>query len=89
MDVTKKINPIKEVLVKKKRTYKWLAEQLRKGLAAMPKWCSNTLLPGIGCFASDSQYAESRGKEVTELHFGRWSANGKSCKEQKYGLIYE
>ena len=47
MDVTKKINPIKEVLVKKKRTYKWLAEQLRKGLAAMPQWCTNTLLQGL------------------------------------------
>lgn len=41
------INRIKVVLVEKKRTNKWLSEQLGKDPATVSKWCTNTCQPGI------------------------------------------
>ena len=41
------INRIKIVLVEKKRTSKWLAEQLGKDPATVSKWCTNTAQPGL------------------------------------------
>ena len=35
------------VLVEKKRTNKWLAEQLGKDPATVSKWCTNTSQPGL------------------------------------------
>ena len=35
------INRLKIVLVEKKRTGKWLAEQLGKNPSTVSKWCSN------------------------------------------------
>ena len=39
----KDINRIKVVLVEKKRTSKWLSEQLRKDPATISKWCTKYL----------------------------------------------
>lgn len=47
MEITKDINRIKVVLVEKKRTNKWLAEQLGKDPATVSKWCTNTSQPGL------------------------------------------
>ncbi|CUO87036.1 helix-turn-helix transcriptional regulator [Parabacteroides distasonis] len=47
MEDTKDINRIKVVLVEKKRTNKWLAEQLGKDPATVSKWCTNTSQPGL------------------------------------------
>ena len=41
------INRIKVVLVEKKRTSKWLSEQLRKDPATISKWCTNTSQPDL------------------------------------------
>ena len=41
------INRIKLVLVEKKRTNKWLTEQLGKDPATVSKWCTNTAQPGL------------------------------------------
>ena len=41
------VNRIKIVLVEKKRTNKWLAEQLGKDPAAVSKWCTNTSQPQL------------------------------------------
>ena len=38
----KDINRIKVVLVEKKRTNKWLAEQLGCASTTVSKWCTNT-----------------------------------------------
>ena len=43
----KDINRIKVVLADKKRTNKWLAEQLGKDPATVSKWCTNTSQPTI------------------------------------------
>lgn len=44
----KDLNRLKVVLVEKKRTNKWLAEQLGKNQTTVSKWCTNTCQPDIG-----------------------------------------
>lgn len=41
------INRIKLVLAEKKKTNKWLAEQLGKDPATVSKWCTNTAQPQL------------------------------------------
>ena len=41
------INRIKVVLVEKKRTNKWLAEQLGVNPSTVSKWCTNTMQPNL------------------------------------------
>ena len=41
------INRIKVVLADKKRTNKWLAEQLGKDPATVSKWCTNKAQPAL------------------------------------------
>ena len=43
----KDINRIKVVLADKKRTNKWLAEQLGKDPATVSKWCTNSCQPPL------------------------------------------
>ena len=43
----KDINRLKIVLVEKKRTAKWLAEELQKAPATVSKWCTNTSQPSL------------------------------------------
>lgn len=44
---TTDLNRIKVMLVEKKRTSKWLAEQLGKDPATISKWCTNTSQPSL------------------------------------------
>ena len=47
--MTKKdINRLKVVLAEKKRTNKWLSEQLGKDPGTISKWCTNTSQPDLG-----------------------------------------
>ena len=46
-DMSKDINRLKVVLAEKKRTNKWLAEQLGKDPATVSKWCTNTIQPNV------------------------------------------
>ena len=41
----KDINRLKVVLAEKKRTNKWLAQQLGKDPGTISKWCTNTMQP--------------------------------------------
>ncbi|QCD42976.1 MULTISPECIES: helix-turn-helix transcriptional regulator [Bacteria] len=43
----KDLNRLKVVLVEKKRTSKWLAEELGKNVATVSKWCTNTIQPDL------------------------------------------
>lgn len=43
----KDINRLKVVLAEKKRTNKWLAEQLGKDPGTVSKWCTNTMQPNL------------------------------------------
>ena len=42
------INRIKVVLAEKKRTNKWLAEQLGVNPTTVSKWCTNSSQPDLG-----------------------------------------
>ena len=41
------INRLKVVLAEKKRTNRWLAEQLNKDQATVSKWCTNNAQPSL------------------------------------------
>lgn len=41
------LNRLKVVLVEKKRTSKWLAEQLGMSTCSVSKWCQNTVQPDL------------------------------------------
>ncbi len=41
------INRLKEVLAEKKRTNKWLCEQLNVNPSTVSKWCTNSSQPDI------------------------------------------
>ena len=43
----KDLNRLKVVLVEKKRTNKWLVEQLSKRPATVSKWCTNSAQPSL------------------------------------------
>ena len=43
------VNRIKLVLVEKKRTSKWLAEQLGVNPSTVSKWCTNSSQPDLAC----------------------------------------
>lgn len=45
--MTQDINRFKVVLAEKKRTNKWLSEQVGKDPATVSKWCTNTLQPNL------------------------------------------
>lgn len=44
---TKDLNRLKVVLAEKKRTNKWLAEQLGKDPATISKWVTNSAQPNL------------------------------------------
>ena len=64
MSNNKDINRIKVVLAEKKRTNKWLAEQLGKGQATVSKWCTNTAQPSLENLVEIAKCLEV---EVSEL----------------------
>lgn len=51
-------NQIKVVLVKKKRTGKWLAEQIGKSNCTVSKWCSNAAQPDIPTLSKIAEVLE-------------------------------
>lgn len=62
--MTKDINRLKVVLVEKKRTSKWLAEQLGKDPATISKWCTNRAQPGLEALV---EIAEVLDVDIAEL----------------------
>ena len=43
----KDLNRLKVVLCEKKKTSKWLAEELGKNPTTISKWCTNTIQPDL------------------------------------------
>ena len=60
----KAINRIKVVLVEKKLSSKWLAEQLGKNEATISRWCTNDVQPTLNTLAS---IAKLLGVQITDL----------------------
>lgn len=54
----KDINRIKVVLADKKKTNKWLAEQLGKDQTTISKWCTNTSQPDLGSLIKTAKLLE-------------------------------
>jgi transcriptional regulator with XRE-family HTH domain len=58
------VNRIKVVLVEKKRTSKWLAEQLSVNPSTVSKWCTNTSQPDVACLIKIAELLEVDIKEL-------------------------
>lgn len=58
------INRLKIVLVEKKRTSKWLAEQLGVNPSTVSKWCMNTSQPPLESIISISKLLNVDIKEL-------------------------
>ena len=52
------VNRLKIVLVEKKRTSKWLSEQLGVNPSTVSKWCTNTSQPDVACLLKISDLLE-------------------------------
>lgn len=58
------LNRIKVVLVEKKKTSKWLAEQLGKDPATISKWCTNKTQPGLEMLYKIAKLLEIEAKDL-------------------------
>ena len=58
------INRIKVVLVEKKRTNKWLTEQLGVNPSTVSKWCTNSSQPDLNSLLKISDLLEVDIKEL-------------------------
>ena len=63
----KDFNRLKVVLAEKKKTNKWLAEQLGKDPATVSKWCTNVAQPGLETLVQISKVLEV---DIRELLVG-------------------
>lgn len=54
----KDLNRLKVVLAEKKKTNKWLAEQLGKDPATISKWCTNSAQPNLENLVEIAKYLE-------------------------------
>jgi Helix-turn-helix. len=64
MQKNKDINRLKVVLAEKKRTNKWLADQLGKDPATVSKWCTNSCQPGLETLLEIARVLEVDVKEL-------------------------
>lgn len=62
--MSKDINRLKVVLAEKKRTNKWLAEQLRKDPGTVSKWCTNTMQPNLETLVEIAKILEVDTKDL-------------------------
>lgn len=60
----KDINRLKVVLAEKKRTNKWLAEQLGKDPGTVSKWCTNTMQPNLETLVEIAKVLEVDTKDL-------------------------
>ena len=58
------INRIKVVLAEKKRTNRWLAEELGKDPATVSKWCTNSSQPDLSTLKKAAELLDVDVKEL-------------------------
>ena len=58
------LNQLKLVLVKKKKTNKWLAEQLNVNQTTVSKWCTNTSQPDLATVKRISELLDVNVSEI-------------------------
>jgi DNA-binding XRE family transcriptional regulator len=66
----KDINRIKVVLAEKKRTNKWLAEQLGCAPTTVSKWCTNACQPPMETYIKIAKLLEVELSELVNSKFG-------------------
>ena len=77
------VNRIKLVLVEKKRTSKWLAEQLGvnpSNPSTVSKWCTNTSQPDLACIV---KIAELLKVDIRELFVSEYRQYLLSQEQEK------
>lgn len=62
--MSKDINRLKVFLAEKKRTNKWLAEQLGKDPETVSKWCINTMQPNLETLVEIAKVLEVDTKDL-------------------------
>ena len=70
-NMTKDINRLKVVLAEKKKTNRWLANQLGKDEGTVSKWCTNTMQPNLETLRETAMLLDVN---VTEF-FGQQNRN--------------
>ena len=60
----KNVNRLKVVLVERRKTGKWLAEQLGKDPSTVSKWCSNTTQPSLDMLVNIAKLLEVDTKDL-------------------------
>lgn len=60
----KEINRIKLVLVEKKRSNKWLAEQLEIDPSTVSRWCTNDMQPSLETLVSVAKVLDVDAREL-------------------------
>ena len=55
------------MLVEKKRTNKWLAEQLGKAPATVSKWCTNTIQPSLDTLLRIAELLDVQIQELVRI----------------------
>ena len=58
------LNQLKLLLVKKKKTNKWLAEQLNVNQTTVSKWCTNTSQPDLATLKRISELLNVNVSEI-------------------------
>ena len=66
----KDINRIKVVLAEKKKTNKWLAEQLGCAPTTVSKWCTNACQPPMETYIKIAKLLEVELSELVNSKFG-------------------
>ena len=77
------INRIKLVLVEKKRTSKWLSEQLGVTPSTVSKWCTNSSQPDISNLLKMAELLEV---DIKELLVSEYKKNYLIHKDEKYAI---
>lgn len=63
-NMNKDLNCIKVVLVQKKKTGKWLAEQLGLSESTVSRWCSNAAQPNLSTLSKVAKLLEVEMKSL-------------------------
>ncbi len=61
------LNRLKVILAEKKKTNKWLAEQLGKDQTTISKWCTNSSQPDLASLIQISKLLEVELSELVRI----------------------
>ena len=83
--MAKDINRLKVALAEKKKTNKWLAEQLGKDPATVSKWCTNASQPSIETLLEIARVLQVDVKDLLQSTAQiKWPADCELTRSQSY-----